>query len=94
MHRAGVVPGRGDHRAMGDYSGLSSRPLTGDREICRPTGGRTIDLDLVNRLRRTPVSQLRGAVCGADDHRHARVVRFDNRRKVVRSRGARGTHQH
>ena len=94
MDRPGVDPGRRDHRTMGDESALSRSPLTSDRQIGCPPGSCTINLDLVDGLGGTPVSQLRGAISGTDDHRHARVVRFDDRRKVIRRRGTRGTHQH
>ena len=55
---------------------------------------RPVEPDLVDRLPGADLAQLRRPVRGQDEQRHARLVRLDHRRRVVRRRRAGRAGQH
>ncbi len=66
---------------------LGRRRLVVDLE--EPLGGAAVELDLVDRLAGAELAQLGRPVGGEDEQRHARLVRLDHRRRVVRRGRAR-----
>ena len=58
-------------------------------DLDEPLRGAAVELDLVDRLAGADVAQLRRAVGGEHEQRHARLVRLDHRGRVVRRRGSR-----
>ena len=95
VHRPGPPVDRGPERAAGELAQpLHARRAGGvvvDLEV--PLGGAAVELDLVDRLPGADVAQLRRAVGGQHEHRHARLVRLDHRGRVVGGGGARGAGQ-
>ena len=67
------------------------RRVVVDLEV--PLGRAAEQLDLIDRLPGADVAQLRRAVGGEHDQRHARLVGLDHRRRVVRGCGAGGAGQ-
>ena len=68
-----------------------ARRVIVDLEV--PLGGAAVELDLVDRLPGADVAQLRRAVGGQDQQRHARLVGLDHGGRVVGGGGARGAGQ-
>ncbi len=90
VDRAGPALQRGPVRAAGELAQpahpLGRRGVVVDLE--EPLGGAAVELDLVDRLPGAELAQLRRAVGGEHEQRHARLVRLDHRRRVVRRGGA------
>ena len=88
VHRARTAVERGPERAAGERA-HPAHPL-GRRRVSstsqEPLGRVAVELDLVDRLPGADVAQLGRPVGGEHDQRHARLVRLDHRRRVVRRR--------
>ena len=68
-----------------------ARPGLGQAGLAEPAHRGAVQLDLVDGLVGAYPPQLRGAVGGEHEERHARLVGFDHRRVEVGRRRARGT---
>ena len=92
VHRPGPAVDRGVERAAGELAqpadaGGAGRVVV-DLEV--PLGGAAVELDLVDRLPGADVAQLRRAVGGQHEQRHARLVGLDHGGRVVGGGGAGG----
>ena len=90
VHRTGPV---GAGRRLGDQSGADRAPPRpaghfGHTGRAAPAHGRTVEAPLVDGLRRAHPLELRRPIGGADDERHAVVVRLDDARVQLRRGGA------
>jgi len=82
--------GAGCERAgqtVGDHSGV------GHRQLVEPTHVRAVEPRLLDRLSGAAIAELRGAIGGQHDQRDTAVARLDDRREIVRRRGARRADQ-
>ena len=94
--RSSGAPGPGRprprSRTRGRRAGAASARARGARRVVVdlevPLGGAAVELDLVDRLPGADVAQLRRAVGGQHEQRHARLVRLDHRGRVVGRGGA------
>ena len=96
VDRARARSAGGPDRAAGERADpaqrLRRRVL--DADLGEHPHGVAVELHLVDRLPRTRRPQLRRAVGGQHDQRHARLARLDHRRQVVRRRRARRAGEH
>ena len=93
MHGPGHVTDGQTPRGRGDRS--PRRPLicSGHSRIVEPADGITVEVGLLDGLWRTDTVQLRRAIGGDHDHRHARLMRLDDCRVEVGGRRAAGAQQ-
>ena len=93
MHRAGtwVADGRGVGPA-GDRAEVQQAVVVGfvGSDLAEPAHRFAVELELVDRLARTDVAELRRAVGGEHDQRHARLVGLDDGGVEVRRGRSRG----
>ena len=62
-------------------------------DLEEPLHGAPVELDLIDRLPRPDLAQLRRPIRRQDEQRHPRLVRLDHRRRVVRRRRPRRARQ-
>ena len=98
VHRPGTALERGPVRAAGERAHEAQALRVGvlHADLEEPLGGRAVELDLVDRLARPGLAQLRRSVGGEDDQRDARLAGLVHGRRQLgggRSGGAGDRHR-
>ena len=99
MHGPGATLQRGPKRATGQRANPAQALGRGvmHADLEEPLGRASEQLQLVDRLPRAGVAQLRGPIGGEQQQRHARLLRLDRGRQQLRrgrAGGARHRHGH